>query len=97
MDYRRHAPAPHLTRLVEHYWSVISPAPPGPLRAVLVPNGRGTVQFCLGRPGRRYATGALLLASAYRTVGPDFPVHSRIPIVGAWISGRRKRSSTIAT
>ncbi|MFV2145836.1 MULTISPECIES: helix-turn-helix domain-containing protein [Isoptericola] len=55
MDYRRHAPAPRLTGLVEHYWSVISPAPPGPLRAVLVPNGRGTIQFCLGRPGRRFA------------------------------------------
>lgn len=56
MDYRRHAPAPRFAGLVEHYWSVVSPAPPGPLRAVLVPNGRGTVQFCLGRAGRRFAT-----------------------------------------
>ncbi|WP_277212638.1 AraC family transcriptional regulator [Isoptericola croceus] len=56
MDYRRHSPAPRLAGLVEHYWSVVSPAPPGPLHAVLVPNGRSTVQFCLGRPGRRFAT-----------------------------------------
>lgn len=54
MDYRRHRPDPALAGLVEHYWSVVSPAPPGPLRAVLVPNGRATVQFCLGRPGLRF-------------------------------------------
>lgn len=57
MDYRRHSPAARFAGLVEHYWSVVSPAPPGPLRAVLVPNGRATVQFCLGRPGRRFALG----------------------------------------
>lgn len=57
VDYRRHTPAVRLAGLVEHYWSVVSPAPPGPLRAVLVPNGRATIQFCLGRPGRRFAEG----------------------------------------
>lgn len=57
MDYRRYAPAPELNRFVEHYWSIVSPAPPAPLRAVLVPNGRATLQFCLGAPGRRFARG----------------------------------------
>lgn len=57
VDYRRYAPADHLRDVVEHYWSVVSPAPPGRLRAVLVPNGRATIQFCLGRPGRRFSTG----------------------------------------
>lgn len=55
MHYRRHAPNSRYSDLVEHYWSVVAPAPAGPLRAVLVPNGRATVQFCLGRPGRRFA------------------------------------------
>jgi len=55
MDYRRYAPDPGLDGLVEHYWSVVSPAPPRPLRAVLVPNGRATLQFCLGAPSRRFA------------------------------------------
>lgn len=55
VDYRRYAPAEHLAGLVEHYWSVVSAAPPGPLRAVLIPNGRATVQFCLGNPGRRFS------------------------------------------
>ena len=53
MDYRRHAPAADLAGFVEHYWSVTAPAPAQPLRAVLVPDGRSTVQFCLGEPGRR--------------------------------------------
>ncbi|MCL3861004.1 helix-turn-helix domain-containing protein [Actinotalea sp. K2] len=57
MEYRRHEPAPRLTGLVEHYWSVIEPAPPAPLRAVLVPDGRATIQLCLGRPGRRFTVG----------------------------------------
>lgn len=55
IDYKRYQPAPQLESVVEHYWSVVSPAPPGPLRAVLVPNGRATIQFCLGLPGRRFA------------------------------------------
>lgn len=57
MDYRRHTPAARFDGLVEHYWSVKAPAPPAPLRAVLVPNGRATVQFCLGRPGTRLQRG----------------------------------------
>ncbi|MFN3600759.1 MAG: helix-turn-helix domain-containing protein [Dietzia sp.] len=57
VEYSRHVPSPELTGLVEHYWSVVSSAPPEPLRAVLVPNGRSTIQFCLGRPGYRFAEG----------------------------------------
>lgn len=57
VDYHRHRPAAHHASVVEHYWSVVSTAPPEPVRAVLVPNGRATVQFCLGRPGRRLADG----------------------------------------
>lgn len=55
VDYRRYAPSDQLCTVVEHYWSVVSPAPMSPLRAVLVPNGRATIQFCLGTPGRRFA------------------------------------------
>ncbi|MEQ3553911.1 helix-turn-helix domain-containing protein [Pseudonocardia nematodicida] len=58
MEYRRYEPASSVSGLVEHYWSVRSPAPPAPVRAVLVPNGRATMQFCLGVPGRRLAPGA---------------------------------------
>lgn len=58
LQYTRYAPNVSLAEVVEHYWSVVSPAPPGPLRAVLVPNGRATIQFCLENPGRRFATGA---------------------------------------
>lgn len=59
VDYRRCSPDDSLAGVVEHYWSVIAPAPPGPLRAVLVPNGRATVQFCLGSPGTRRAVGGV--------------------------------------
>lgn len=46
---------PHhsLADAVEHYWAVRADAPPAPLRAVLVPNGRPTLQFCLAHPGVR--------------------------------------------
>lgn len=57
MDYRRFSPSGSSADVVEHYWSVIAPAPPAALRAVLVPNGRATVQFCLGTPGTRAAVG----------------------------------------
>jgi len=64
VQYTRYASNADLSELVEHYWSVVSPAPPGPLRAVLVPNGRATIQFCLGNPGRRFATGVPVQSNA---------------------------------
>lgn len=62
-EYRRFRPAAALTHVVEHYWSVISEGPVSPaasqrLVAVLVPNGRPTLQFCLGTPGTRRALDA---------------------------------------
>lgn len=57
-EYRRYPPGRALAGVVEHYWSVVSPAPPGRLSAVLVPNGRATLQFCLGVPGTRRALGS---------------------------------------
>ncbi|PRB19196.1 helix-turn-helix domain-containing protein [Microbacterium sp. MYb62] len=73
MRYTRHAPATRLSGFVEHYWSVTAPAPPGALRAVLVPNGRATVQFCLGTPGRRFAAGgpSTRNANVYLPVGVE--------------------------
>lgn len=53
VEYHRIAPDDSLADLVEHYWTVVSSAPEEPLRAVLVPNGRATIQFCLGIPGSR--------------------------------------------
>jgi len=64
--YRRLAPHPDLARLVEHYWTVSAPAPPEELRAILIPNGRATLQFCLGESGRR-----LQLGSAEERVNAD--------------------------
>ena len=58
MRYQRLAPDPSLAGLVEHYWVVVAPALPQELRAVLVPNGRATVQLCLGDPGTRYRPGS---------------------------------------
>jgi AraC-like DNA-binding protein len=73
MEYRRDDPAPALRGFVEHYWSVRSPAPAEALRAVLVPNGRSTVQFCLGAPGRRLGPGASARPNAdvYLPAGVD--------------------------
>ncbi|SDK21247.1 AraC family transcriptional regulator [Nonomuraea jiangxiensis] len=56
MRYRRFTPAAPLRDVVEHYWSIVSPPPARPIRAVLVPNGRATVQFCLGPAGVRIDT-----------------------------------------
>lgn len=64
VQYTRYAPDVRLSGIVEHYWSVVSPAPPGPLRAVLVPNGRATVQFCLGNSGRRFVIGSPVAVNA---------------------------------
>ena len=58
MEYRRLAPDPALAGIVEHYWVVRAPAPPEELRAVLIPDGRATVQLCLGAPGRRLRVGS---------------------------------------
>jgi AraC-like DNA-binding protein len=51
--YERYEPTPALRDVAEHYWLVVAPAPRATLRAVLVPNGRATVQFCLATPGVR--------------------------------------------
>ncbi|GAA3064049.1 MULTISPECIES: AraC family transcriptional regulator [Actinomycetes] len=78
-EYRRFPPAAALAHVVEHYWSVVSEAPvseapvseaPIPpaasprLAAVLVPNGRPTLQFCLGAPGTRRALDAPPVSNA---------------------------------
>lgn len=57
--FRRYVPRAELVSVVEHYWTVVAPAPPTPVRAVLIPNGRATVQLCLGTPGTRTAVGGL--------------------------------------
>ncbi|GGA57769.1 AraC family transcriptional regulator [Pseudoclavibacter endophyticus] len=57
MEYRRFAPDPRLSETVEHYWLIVAPAPVEEIRAVLIPNGRATVQFCLGEPGHRLRPG----------------------------------------
>lgn len=59
MRYERLAPDPSLAGAVEHYWVVVAPALPEELRAVLIPNGRATVQLCLGDPGFRYRPGSV--------------------------------------
>ncbi len=51
--YERYEPAAALRDVAEHYWLVVAPPPPATVRAVLVPNGRATVQFCLGSAGVR--------------------------------------------
>lgn len=58
MDYARHLPAADLAPFIEHYWTVSSPTPMTAVRAVLVPSGRATMQFCLAEPGRRFAHGS---------------------------------------
>lgn len=58
MEYARLTPSPDLADVVEHYWVAVAPDPPGEVRAVLIPNGRSTVQFCLATAGYRCAAGA---------------------------------------
>jgi len=57
LQYRRISPDPRLVGTVEHYWVVVAPADAA-VRAVLIPNGRATVQFCLGEPGHRLRFGS---------------------------------------
>ncbi|WP_421735619.1 helix-turn-helix domain-containing protein [Cellulomonas sp.] len=71
MQYRRYSPDPRLAETVEHYWAVAAPSHPEPVRAVLIPNGRATVQFCLGEAGRRLRRGS---ASAEENADVFLPV-----------------------
>lgn len=58
MQYRRYSPDPRLAEVVEHYWTIVAPAHAEQVRAVLIPNGRATVQFCLAQPGDRLRVGS---------------------------------------
>ena len=53
VHYARWQPSAEVAALVEHYWVVEAPAATSTVRAVLVPNGRATIQFSLGAPGVR--------------------------------------------
>ncbi|RGE19037.1 AraC family transcriptional regulator [Leucobacter sp. wl10] len=58
VQYRRFSPDQRLVETVEHYWAVVAPAQAEQVRAVLIPNGRATVQFCLDQPGYRLCLGS---------------------------------------
>lgn len=58
VQYRRFSPDQRLIETVEHYWTVVAPAQTEEVRAVLIPNGRATVQFCLDQPGYRLRLGS---------------------------------------